>query len=415
MAVFQRTELLVPWEELLEDWAVIACDQYTSQPDYWRGVRERVAKKPSACHIVYPEAELGGDDEETRIAAINAKMREYLNGKVFRRFPNAYLYIERTLLDGSIRRGVVGVVDLEEYDFREGSLSAVRATEETVAERIPPRVKVRSGAVLETSHVIMMMDDEEDGVLGWLEGRRASLPLLYSVDLMEGGGHIEGRLVRDTDAADLEVRIENYEAESAARFYAMGKEPLLYAVGDGNHSLAAAKTCWEALKLRSPEVVGTNHPARFAMVELQNIRDNCQKFEPIHRVLTEVSTRALLNEAEDICAPGGLPVDWQAGERQGMLFLDRARGEIQAAILQPLLDRYLKDHKGRIDYVHEEEAALKLSRKADAIAFLMPTIKKDGFFRGIAMGGVLPRKSFSLGHAQEKRYYIECRKITDTL
>ena len=163
MAVFQRTELLVPWEELLEDWAVIACDQYTSQPDYWRGVRERVGKKPSACHIVYPEAELGGDDEEMRIAAINAKMREYLNGKVFRRFPNAYLYIERTLLDGSIRRGVVGVVDLEEYDFREGSISAVRATEETVAERIPARVKVRSGAALETSHVIMMMDDEEDG------------------------------------------------------------------------------------------------------------------------------------------------------------------------------------------------------------------------------------------------------------
>ena len=411
MAVFQSAELLIPWEELLEDWAVIACDQFTSQPEYWRQVRERVGKKPSACHIVYPEAELGKNEDE-RIASINARMREYLNGKVFRRFPNAYLYTERTLLNGSIRRGVVGVVDLEEYDFRTGCESAVRATEETVAERIPPRVKVRSGAVLETSHVIMMMDDAESAVLDWLEERKGSLPLLYSFDLMEGGGHIEGRLVRNTDAADLGVRIENYEAESAARFYNMGKRPLLYAVGDGNHSLAAAKTCWEALKLRDPSVVGTDHPARFALVELQNLHDDCQRFEPIHRVLTEVSTRALLNEAEDICAPGGLPVDWQAGDRQGMLFLDRSRGEIQAAILQPLLDRYLKDHKGHIDYVHEEETALKLSQKADAIAFLMPALKKDGFFRGIASDGVLPRKSFSLGHAQEKRYYIECRKIT---
>ncbi len=412
MAVFQKAELLVPWEELLGDWAVIACDQFTSQPEYWRGVKERTEKKPSAYHIVFPEAELGGAGEEARIASIKARMRTYLDSRIFRRFPNAYLYIERTLLNGSVRRGVVGVVDLEEYDYRDDSVSAVRATEETVPERIPPRVKVRSEAALETSHVIMMMDDAEGAVLDWLEVRRDSLPLLYSFDLMEGGGHIEGRLVRDTDAADLDVRIENYEAESAARFYEMGKKPLLYAVGDGNHSLAAAKTCWEALKLRDPSVVGTDHPARFAMVELQNLRDDCQRFEPIHRVLTNVSTRALLNEAEDICAPGGLPVDWQAGERQGMLFLDRARGEIQTAILQPLLDRFLKDHKGSIDYVHEEETALKLSQKADAIAFLMPTVRKDGFFRGIAAGGILPRKSFSLGHAQEKRYYIECRRIT---
>ena len=411
MAVFQRSELLVPWEELLEDWAVIACDQFSSQPEYWREVRKRTENKPSAYHIVFPEAELGRD-EEARIAAINARMRKYMDGKIFRRFPNAYLYIERRLMDGSLRRGVVGVIDLEEYDYRDGSVSAIRATEQTVVERVPPRVKVRSGAVLETSHVMLMMDDAEDGVLGWLEGKKASLPLLYSFELMQGGGRIEGRLVRDTDAADLEVRIANYEAEAAARFYDMGKPPLLYAVGDGNHSIAAAKTCWEALKMRNPDVVGTDHPARFAMVELQNIRDDCQRFEPIHRVLTGVSTKSLLSEAEDICAPGGLPVDWQAGDRQGMLFLDRARGETQIAILQPLLDRFLREHKGRIDYIHGEETALQLSSKADAIAFLLPKIAKDGFFHDIAMDGVMPRKTFSLGHAEEKRYYLECRKIT---
>ena len=412
MAVFQASELLIPREELLEDWAVIACDQFTSQPEYWREVRERVADKPSAYHITFPEAELG-KNEEARIASINEHMRRYLESNVFRRFPNAYIYVERRLFDGSIRRGVVGVIDLEEYDFQSDAGSAVRATEQTVVSRIPPRVRIRRGAALETSHVMLLMDDESGQVLDSLESKKNSLPRVYRFSLMQGGDEVEGRLVHGTDAQALDAALNAYEQETRARFAETGKAPLLYAVGDGNHSLATAKTCWERLKKARPELAGTQHPARYAMVELQNIRDKSQKFEPIHRLLTDVPVNKLLLAAKDVCGPGGLLVDWQSGERQGTLFLDKEKGTLPVAILQPLLDRFLSESGGSIDYVHEESTAVKLAKRIGSIAFLLPKISKDDFFRSIVMDGVLPRKTFSMGHAWEKRYYIECRRITE--
>lgn len=412
MAVFQAAELLVPHRELLNNWAVIACDQFTSQPEYWRAVREQAGEEPSAYHIIFPEAELGSD-EDARIKSINAAMRRYLNGNVFDVFPASYIYVERTLLDGTVRRGVVGVIDLEEYDYRSDAASAVRATEQTVVERIPPRVRIRSGACMEASHVMLLTDDAEGRVLNSLEAKKASLPMLYDFDLMQGGGHIAGRLVQDADAAVLDDALKQYEASTRERFVETGRAPLLYAVGDGNHSLATAKTCWEALKAARPELAGTRHPARFAMAELQNIRDASQKFEPIHRLLTEVSPDMLLHEAEPLCKPGGLTVDWCAGERRGTLSLDPARGELPVAILQPFLDRYLKEHGGKIDYIHGDDTAARLAQRENALAFLLPKISKEAFFRGIVMDGVLPRKTFSMGHAQEKRYYLECRRITE--
>ena len=412
MAVFQAAELLIPREDLLEDWAVIACDQFTSQPEYWREVRECVGDRPSTYHITFPEAELGGD-RAARIASINDHMRRYLEAGIFRRFPRAYVYVERRMFDGSIRRGVVGVIDLEEYDYHSDALSAVRATEQTVEERIPPRVRIRSGAVLETSHVMLLMDDASGRVLDSLEKKKEALPLLYRFMLMQGGDEVRGRLVQGADARALDEALEAYERETRARFAETGRAPLLYAVGDGNHSLATAKTCWEALKKERPELAGTRHPARYAMVELQNIRDEAQKFEPIHRLLTNVAVNKILSAAKEICGPGGLAVDWQAGERQGTLFLNRQLGSLPVAILQPLLDRALSESGGSIDYVHEEETAARLAKRVGAIAFLLPKISKDDFFRGIVMDGVLPRKTFSMGHAWEKRYYLECRKITE--
>ena len=412
MAVFQASELLIPREELLEDWAVIACDQFTSQPEYWREVRERVADKPSAYHITFPEAELG-KSEEARITSINEHMRRYLESDVFRRFPNAYIYVERRLFDGSIRRGVVGVIDLEEYDYQSDAVSAVRATEQTVVSRIPPRVRIRRGAALETSHVMLLMDDESGQVLDSLERKKNSLPRVYRFSLMQGGDEVEGRLVQGAAAEALDAALDAYEQDPRARFAGTGKAPLLYAVGDGNHSLATAKTCWERLKKARPELAGTQHPARYAMVELQNIRDKSQKFEPIHRLLTDVPVNKLLLAAKDVCGPGGLLVDWQSGERQGTLFLDKAKGSLPVAILQPLLDRFLSESGGSIDYVHEESTAVRLAKRVGSIAFLLPKISKDDFFRSIVMDGVLPRKTFSMGHAWEKRYYIECRRITE--
>jgi len=412
MAVFQATELLIPRQELLDNWAVVACDQFTSQPEYWKEVREQVGDKPSAYHITFPEAELG-KNEEARIASINDHMKRYLEGDVFRRFPNAYVYVERRLFDGSVRRGVVGVIDLEEYDYQNDAASAVRATEQTVVVRIPPRVRIRRGAALETSHVMLLMDDASGRVLDSLEKKKAALPQVYRFSLMQGGDEVEGRLVQGKDAEALDAALEAYEQDTRERFAETGKAPLLYAVGDGNHSLAAAKTCWERLKQARPELAGTQHPARYAMVELQNIRDACQKFEPIHRLLTDVPVNKLLLAAKDVCGPGGLLVDWQAGERQGTLFLDKGKGTMAVAILQPLLDRFLHESGGSIDYVHEEDTAARLAKRIGSIAFLMPKISKDDFFRSIVMDGVMPRKTFSMGHAWEKRYYLECRRITE--
>ena len=411
MAVFQAAELLLPQAELLENWAVIACDQFTSQPEYWRGVRAQVGERPSALNIVFPEAELG-KDEQARIDAINAGMREYLAEGVFRSYPDCYVYVERTLLDGSVRRGVVGVIDLEDYDFSRDAESAVRATEQTVVERIPPRMRIRRGAALETSHVMLLMDDASGAVLESLTEKKERLPLLYDFALMQGGGHIRGRLVAGEDKRALDAVISRYEAETAERFRKTGRAPLLYAVGDGNHSLATAKSCWEELKTRRPELAGTQHPARYAMVELQDIRDESQKFEPIHRLLIDVPVNRLLEEATAICAPGGMPVDWQAGERQGTLFLDPERGTLPVGILQSFLDDFLGGESGHIDYIHGEETAIRLAQQKGALAFLLPKISKEDFFRGIVMDGVLPRKTFSMGHAQEKRYYLECRRIT---
>jgi len=412
MAIFQAADLLVPQEALLGDWAVIACDQFTSQPEYWRAVSERVGDHPSAYHIVFPEAELG-TDEAGRIASINEHMRRYLDGDVFRRFPASYIYVERTLADGAVRRGVVGVIDLEEYDYTREAHSAVRATEQTVVERIPPRVRIRRGAALETSHVMLLMDDASGAVLDSLELKKDTLPTVYDFELMAGGGHITGRLLQGADARALDTAIAKYEEETAERFSATGKAPLLYAVGDGNHSLATAKTCWEELKAKDPALAGTDHPARYAMVELQNIRDAVQKFEPIHRLLIDVPVRTLLSEATAICAPGGMPVDWQAGEQQGTLFLDPERGTLPVAVLQAFLDEYLGGETGHIDYIHGDETVVQLAQQKGAVAFLLPAISKEDFFRGIVMDGVLPRKTFSMGHAQEKRYYLECRRIKD--
>lgn len=411
MAVFQAAELLIPRAGLLENWAVNACDQFTSQPEYWRAVRERVGEEPSAYHIIYPEAELGGD-RDARIASINAAMHRYLEGDIFRSWSDAFIYVERTLLDGTVRRGVVGVIDLEEYDFHSDAQSTVRATEQTVVERIPPRVRIRSEAVIETSHVMLLMDDAEGAVLDNLEAARDQLPKLYELELMQGGGHIEGRLVQGAAADKLRAALDRYEAREKARFADTGRAPLLYAVGDGNHSLATAKTCWEARKAADPSLAGTRHPARYAMVELQNIRDASQKFEPIHRLLIDVPVDRLLSEITAICAPGGTPVDWQAGNRQGMIFLNTAQGVLPVAVLQHFLDAFLKEQGGAIDYIHGEKAAAELAGQKNAISFLLPNISKDDFFRDIVVDGVLPRKTFSMGHAPEKRYYLECRKIS---
>ena len=336
-------------------------------------------------------------------------MRRYLDAGFFRRFPDSFVYVERTLLDGSVRRGAVGVIDLEAYDYSADAVSPVRATERTVVERIPTRVRIREGAGLELSHAMLLMDDPGGAVLDSLTARGDALEPVYDFELMQGGGRIRGRLVAGAEAEAFRARIAAYERETAERFAAAGRAPLLYAVGDGNHSLAAAKACWEERKRQGAR---EDDPARYAMAELQNIRDVEQRFEPIHRIVTGVDPALLLRSCETICAPNGHPVAWYAGKENGILTLDPGLGELPVAVLQPFLDRFLLEHGGKIDYIHGEDVAVRLAEKPGSVAFLLPNISKADFFRGIVMDGVLPRKTFSMGHAQEKRYYLECRRIT---
>ncbi len=409
MNVFVPADILLPQLEDMGKWAVVACDQFTSQPDYWRGVRETVGAAPSALELILPEVELSGSYEQ-RIPAIHAAMARYLAEGLFREYPVSFVYVERRLLDGKIRPGLVGAVDLEQYDYSADAVSAVRATERTVVERIPPRQKVRRGASLELPHVLLLCDDPEDRILAPLAAVKERLPLLYDFELMQGGGPIKGWLVQGKEAQLVQQRLAAYEAEGRER---CGHESaMLYAVGDGNHSLATAKACWEEQKRTLSPEQWAAHPARFALVELENLYDDSQQIEPIHRIVTRVDAAALLEAARtQICADGGFPVPWVSGGDSGVLFLDPAKGQLPVGILQNFLDAYLAAKGGEIDYIHDDEALRALAARPGAVGFLLPAIGKEQLFRGIIADGVLPRKTFSMGHAVEKRYYLEARKI----
>ncbi len=405
--VFHSADLLIPEEALLPKWAVIACDQYTSEPEYWEAVKREAGDAPSALNLIFPEAWLK-QDREARIAFINRSMEDCLNRRIFREYPDSYVYVERTLTDGTIRRGVVGAVDLDAYDYRPDARSAIRATERTVVERIPPRVAIRKDALMELTHVLMLCDDDQSTLIESLTAEKEALPLLYDFDLMQGGGHIAGRLVDGDAKARLEARIAAYEQRMKEKYAAMGVSPILYAVGDGNHSLATAKECREARRRAHPEQA-QDHPSRCAMVELENIRDAAQQFEPIHRVVTGVDPQKLADDLASVCASGGYPIRVISADSDSVFFLNPSLGELPVAILQRFLDETVRPDQ--IDYIHGDDTAERLGRQPGAAAFLLPGIPKDGLFPGIARDGVLPRKTFSMGHACEKRYYLEARRI----
>ena len=411
MNIFGRADILLPKSADMTRWAVIACDQFTSDAAYWQRVRQFAGEEKSTIHMILPEADLGTVEESTAISRINDTMDAYLKEEVFRRYPDSYIYVERTLLSGAVRPGLVGVVDLESYDYHPGSLSPVRATEKTVLERIPPRQRVRRDAALEFPHVLMLCADDEKRLLEPLAAKKEQLPVVYDFDLMEAGGHITGWLVTGEDAAAFDRVFENYIADVPAKYADLNGAPVVLAVGDGNHSLATAKSCYEELKRQNPGVDLSRHPARFALVELENIHDESQVFEPIHRILFQVDGRKLLGDLKQICAPDGYPVDYVLGQERGRLYLDKTKGELAVAVLQEFLDEWIQENPCQIDYIHGDEEVIQLARQENAIGFLLPPMEKHQLFRGVISGGVLPRKTFSMGHAREKRYYLEGRKI----
>ena len=412
MNAFLPADILFPKVDSMEKWAVIACDQFTSDPAYWERVRRNAEGAPSTINLILPEAELGTPQEAAHTALINRTMQEYLEQGVFETLKDSLVYVERTLENGTVRPGLVGMVDLDAYDYSAGSVSAIRATEKTVVERIPPRMRVRRDAPIELPHILMLCDDHEKVLIEPIAAHKDSLKKLYDFDLMEGGGHIAGWLVDGKEAEAFNARLTEYTENVGKKYEGLKGTPVVFAVGDGNHSLATAKSCYEELKKQNPGADLSNHPARYALVELENIHDEAQVFEPIHRVVTACDTKALLRALEEqSCAEEGFEVRWYSGDESGVLHLDPAKSQLAVGVLQGFLDGYLKENRREIDYIHDDDALIALARQENAIGFLLPAMEKSQLFRGVIADGILPRKTFSMGHSREKRYYLEGRKI----
>ncbi|MBE5778338.1 MAG: DUF1015 domain-containing protein [Clostridiales bacterium] len=395
----------------LSAWACVACDQFTSQPEYWQDVELQVGSKPSAYRIILPECYLAKSDE--LIPGIHQTMADYVaNGTLVPAVEQGFILVERITPAGA-RLGLVGVLDLECYDNKPGSRPLVRASEGTIFERIPPRVKIRKGAPLESSHVMLLMDDPMQSVVEPLYAKRNQLEKLYDFTLMKDGGQLIGYAV--TEGEDISAIYAALEKLSG------GDDPMLFAVGDGNHSLATAKAIWDSVKTGLTPEETVTHPARFAMVEIENIYDDALQFEPIHRVLFGYDGDELLNDlAAFAAAKKESLVD--NDETQNITIVYEGK-EVTLAIptehqlavgdLQNFLDQWLAAHPGvTLDYVHGEGAVRELAKNANTIGFLLPKPDKGLFFQQIRQLGALPRKTFSMGEANEKRYYMECRKIT---
>lgn len=431
MKIFTPADILLPDVDSMEKWAVIACDQFSSQPEYWKEVREYVGDAPSTLHMILPEAELGTEDEKEKIQKINQNMKDYIEQGVFKEYPDSFVYIERTLQNGNVRKGLIGMVDLEAYSYEAGSDSAIRATEKTVLERIPPRMRIREGAVLEFPHVQILCDDVEKTLIEPIGKMKSELTKLYEFDLMKDGGHIAGWLVQGDVKDGFELRLHAYEHSLEDKYIDVEGVPMTFAMGDGNHSLATAKACYEELKKNSPKKNYSNHPARYALVELENIHSSALEFEPIHRILTDVDPEDVLarlaaecgigengisaaEQESDVAIDGSVKmhkIEWYSGEKSGTAYLDAGKSSLAVGVLQPFLDEYLKEHGGEIDYIHGDAVLKDLAKKEQSIGFILPAMEKSQLFRGVMENGVLPRKTFSMGHAYDKRYYLEGRRL----
>lgn len=412
---FRRTEILIPQGVDMEKWSVVACDQFTAQPEYWAARERESAGVPSALHLMLPEAYLAERDPIAEAEKINAEMDRYLAGGVFRTLPDSFVYVERTLSSGAVRRGLVGALDLEDYDFSPDSGTPVRATEGTVAARLPARVKVREGASLEMPHVMVFLDDPENAVLGGVDAEKSSLEPLYDFDLSAGGGHLRGWRVTGAEADGVDAALAKIAEAAAARSGA--KAPVVFAMGDGNHSLATAKRCWETLKPGLSEAERETHPARFSLVELVNIHDPAVTFEPIHRVI--FNTRPAEFYASVSAAFSAVS---RAHLNRHTLRLATPEGEWTVSVggltIGQVIDtaedacrHYIDMRGGELDYIHGDETALEMGRRPGCAALLLPRMEKGELFPSVEQSGPFPRKSFSIGHAEDKRYYLECRRI----
>ena len=415
--IFDRAELLLPQNVDMTKWSVVACDQFSSQPEYWAALERETAGVPSTLHLMLPEAYLEERDQFAEAERINAEMERYLAQGVFRALEDSYVFLERTLKNGDVRRGLLGVLDLEAYDYAADSVSPIRATEGTVEKRLPPRVRVRAGAALEMPHIMVFIDDVADSVMGGLAAGKAGYPALYDFELSAGGGHIRGWQIAGAAADALEERLDALADPALLREKYGDAAPVLFAMGDGNHSLATAKKCWEAIRETLPAEERSTHPARYSLVELVNIHDDAIVFEPIHRVLFDTEPEDFFAAAERAFSALHGPAETchairlltAAGERE-LTVRGLSIGQLIAAA-EDFCQKYLTAHGGRVDYIHNDETAIGMGRRPGCAAILLPKMEKGELFPSVARTGPFPKKSFSIGHAEDKRYYLECRRI----
>ena len=410
---FQPANILLPRDCDLSLWSVVACDQYTSRPEYWQRVENRVGRAPSALRLILPESCLEGPSVETDIMEINNTMSRYLREGRFQEYPDALIYVERTLSGGYVRRGLVGMVDLKQYDYEAGSRAAVRATEGVVMSRIPPRVAVRKNAPIELPHALLLTDCQD--IIPPLSGETEGMELLYDFDLMEGGGHLKGWLLTREQQERTARAIRKWK-EWADR----ERDGLLFLVGDGNHSLATAKECYERRKGLTDPAQWPELPSRYALCELVNFYDGSVELEPIHRVVFGAKPEELLDALLEYYTSAvqgggeGHTISFAVNRwSQGEVTVREPSAQLPVDTLQRFLDDYIAAHpRARIDYIHGAEEAKALAQeREDAVAFLLPPPDWTELFDAIVRDGVLPRKTFSIGQAQDKRFYLEARKI----
>ncbi len=421
-------------------WTVIACDQYTSDPDYWDAVRTVAGDAPTTLDLIFPEVFLEDGNEEQRIASINGKMAQMVDQGVLEEQAPGFILIDRKTSHAPSRKGLMVALDLEEYDFNKGATTLIRATEGTIVDRLPPRIRVREKAPIELPHIMVLIDDPERTVIEPLFD--LELETAYDFELMKDGGHIKGWHVQDeAQIGQVASALEKLAEPAAfnAKYGAEDEKPVLYAMGDGNHSFATAKAIWETLKDEAEDKDAImNHPARFALVELVNIHDEGLEFEPIHRVLFNTKFAELSAELElhvnqrggtlsqvDVGTPEELHALTPGLKKEdrhllpfvteklcGVFVIDHPGFTLEAASLQDFINHFIDANpEVKVDYIHGTQPVTDLGRKEGNIGFYLPTISKHDLFKTIIFDGALPRKTFSMGEADEKRFYLEARKI----
>lgn len=433
----QIPEILLPNKDIdLNKWSVVACDQYTSQADYWTQVKNTAGSAPSTLNVIFPEVYLEDSDGEQRIKNINTTMQQYLDNNILTPMPNkGFVLVDRKTSQAISRKGLVVAIDLEQYDFNKGSQTLIRATEGTIVDRLPPRIKVRQDAAIELPHIMVLIDDPERSVIEPLFDKHPEP--LYDVELMMNSGHIKGYAI---DTAELIQQVTDALGNLAApetfaeKYNTRDEEVLLYAMGDGNHSLATAKAIWEKIKDgASDKQAVMDNPARYALVELVNIHDEGLQFEPIHRVIFNVQPQQLLSELQKYFSDcriqrcdneADMKAQAEAAEGDnihiipfidadgyGYIKVNNPQFTLELATLESFLNDYLEKIGAKVDFIHGDDVVNELGAKQGNMGFFFPPISKHSLFKTIIFDGALPRKTFSMGEADEKRFYLEARRI----